>query len=89
MFVKLSTEEHRYERTATLMKYNGSTWSAVTAATCKYEWTFRDQNNNVITDTTKLPYQYTSPNLNKNQFIYIDASLISSKITADVKVTKN
>lgn len=89
MFVKLSTEEHKYERTATLMKYNGSTWVAATAAVCSYEWTFRDEDNNVITDTTKLPYQYSSPNLNKNQFIYIDADLINSKITADVRVTKN
>ena len=90
MFVKLSTEEHKYERTARLMKYNGSTWSAAAtpAAVCNYEWTFRDEGNNVITDSTKVPYQDTTTKTN-NQFIYIDASLIDSKITADVKVTKN
>lgn len=87
-FVKLSTEAHKYERTATLMQYNGSTWAAATAAVCQYEWTFRDENNNVITDSTKVPYQNTSDKT-KNQFIYIDADLIDSKITADVKVIKN
>ena len=87
-FVKLSTEEHKYERTARLMQYNGSTWEpAVPARICNYEWTFRDENNNVITDSTKVPYQDSSTKTN-NQFIYIDASLINSKITADVQVTK-
>lgn len=90
MFIKLSTEENRYERTATLMKYNGSSWVAARtpAAVCSYEWTFRDENNNIIDDSTKLPYQDTTTKTN-NQFIYIDANLIDSKITADVKVTKN
>lgn len=92
-FVKLSTEANKYERTATLMKYNGSTWVDVNTITaearkCLYEWTFRDEDNEVITDSTKVPYQNTTTKT-KNQFIYIDASLIDSKITADVRVTKN
>lgn len=88
-FVKLSTETNKYERTARLMEYNGSTWVAATpAAICSYEWTFRDEDNNVVTDSTKIPYQNTSDKT-LNQFIYIDASLIDGKITADVQVTKN
>lgn len=99
-FVLLSQETNSYQRKATL--YNcpigtagtagtssdpdGTGWTAV-YGTCKYHWTFRDSNNKIITQNTKLPYQYASPNLNKNQFIYIDANLIDGKITADVEVT--
>ena len=98
-FVILSQQTNHYERTATL--YNcpigttgmagtssnpiGSGWTAQ-YGTCKYHWTFRDSNNKIITQNTKLPYQYTAPNLHKNQFIYIDASLIDGKIVADVEV---
>lgn len=98
-FVVLSQQTNHYERTATL--YNcpigvtgaagtssnpiGSGWTAQ-YGTCKYHWTFRDSNNKIITQNTKLPYQYTAPNLHKNQFIYIDASLIDRKIVADVEV---
>lgn len=64
----------------------GTGWTA-TYGTCKYHWTFRNSTNKIITQNTKLPYQYSEPNLHKNQFIYIDANLIDSKITADVEVT--
>lgn len=95
-YVLLSSETNAYERTATLYHCPigtsgaaGSPGTGWTAAygTCKYHWTFRDNENSIITQNTKLPYQYTSPNLHKNQFIYINADLIDGKITADVEVT--
>lgn len=99
-FVLLSTETNVYERKATLyhcpqgtvgtagtsLDPDGTGWTAV-YGTCKYHWTFRNNNNAIITQNTELPYQYVSPNLHKNQFIYINADLIKGKITADVEVT--
>ena len=99
-YVILSQNANVYERTATLYHSPvgtvgaagtsssaiGSGWTAE-YGTCKYHWTFRDSTNKIITQNTKLPYQYASPNLHKNQFIYIDANLIDGKITADVEVT--
>ena len=82
-FVLLSSNSNTSLRTARLYQYTGSDWTAV-AATAHYEWSFRDENN--IPVTTGVPYQDTT-NTKNNQFIYIDASLINSKITIDCKVT--
>ena len=85
MFVLLSTETSSSARKATLMKYNGTTWVAQYGQ-CKYEWSFRNNNNTPI--TSGVPFQYTAEAEKiKNQFLYIDSSLINSKITIDVKVT--
>lgn len=87
MYVLLSTESTKSSRTATLMEYNGTTWVAQ-YGTCKYEWTFRNKDNTPV--TTNVPYQHTvEADKNKNQFIYIDSSLVNGKITVDVKVTIN
>lgn len=84
-FVKLdSTSVALTSRKARLMQYDGSSWNEV-GAICQYEWTFRNENNEPI--TSNVPYQDT--NKTKNQFLYINSSLINNKITADVKVTKN
>ena len=84
-FVLLSTNNDHTLRTAKLYKYNGSAWSAV-SSTCSYTWYFRNSNNVPI--TTGVPYQDTS-NRTNNQFIYIDADLINSKIIIDCEVTVN
>ena len=84
-FVILSTETDSSQRTATLVKWDGSKW-VTQIAKCKYEWSFRDSNN--VPVTTGVPYQHTTEaQKNLNQFIYIDSTLISSKITIDCKVT--
>lgn len=84
-FVKLDdTSVTLTSRKARLVQYDGSSWNEV-GATCQYEWTFRNQNNELI--ISNVPYQDTDKT--KNQFLYINSGLISNKITADVKVTKN
>lgn len=84
-FVLLSTNNDHTLRTARLYKYSGSAWSAV-SSTCSYTWYFRNSNNVPI--TSGVPYQDTS-NRTNNQFIYIDADLINSKIIIDCEVTVN
>ena len=64
---------------ATLKKYHNGEWVAVTQ-TCTYQWTYRDKNNNLITTNTPAT---------SGQFVYIDDTLISKKIIADVKVIVN
>lgn len=71
-------------RKARLMVRNGNSWDEV-GASCNYEWTFRNENNEPI--NSNVPYQDTNKTL--NQFLYINSALIQNKITADVKVTKN
>lgn len=71
-----------YTGSAQLMKYNGSQWAAQTSE-CTYSWTYRDSNNNPLDkNSDKKP-------ATEGQFVYIDASLIQNKITADVTVTLN
>ena len=67
---------------ATLYKKSGSTWSAVTNYTCTYAWTYHDIEGNALGTGDRKP-------ATTGKCIYIDASLINSKITADVTVTKN
>lgn len=81
-FILLSDNESPSARTARLYKYENGDWKRV-LSTCQYEWSFRDSNN--IPITSGVPSQSTDKTL--NQFIYIDASLINSKITLDCKVT--
>ena len=84
-FVLLSTNDDKTLRTARLYKYNGSTWAAVSSS-CSYQWYFRNSNN--VPVTTGVPYQDTN-NKTNNQFIYIDADLINSKIIIDCEVIVN
>lgn len=84
-FVKLDdTTVALTSRKARLMVRNGTTWNEV-GATCNYEWTFRNKDNEPI--ISNVPYQDTDKK--KNQFLYINSGLINDKITADVAVTKN
>lgn len=85
LFIKLDDESVALtNRKARLMKkINTTDWEEVEAS-CDYEWTFRDKNNNPV--TSNVPYQDTN-NKKKNQFIYINGELIDTKITINVKVT--
>lgn len=68
-------------KTVTLKKYSSSSWGNAPAAdlpTGTYEWTFRDKDGNIVTPDGLAT---------TGKVIYIDASLISKKIIAMVKVT--
>lgn len=67
---------------ATLYKKTGTSWNAVTNYDCTYEWTYHDIEGDALGDGDRKP-------ATSGKCIYIDASLINSKITADVTVTKN
>ena len=60
-------------KTATLMKYNGSSWSAANDQTGTYTWTLRNIENETVKTLT-------------GKAIYIDADVIDKKMTFDVKV---
>ena len=68
---------------ATLHKKTGNSWDPVTTRECTYEWTYHDVDGEPITTGVTRHPALTG------QCVYIDASLINSKITADVTVTKN
>lgn len=68
---------------ATLYKKTGNNWNPVTTRECTYDWTYHDVNGEPITTGVTRHPALTG------QCVYIDASLINSKITADVTVTKN
>ena len=75
-------------KTISLMKSNGSTWTDVTSTeqyTGNYEWSFRDKDGNEL--TTNIPATNGSGNLHKQKVIYIDGTFINKKIIADVAVT--
>ena len=67
---------------ATLYKKTGTSWNAVTDYNCTYEWTYHNIEGDALGDGDRKP-------VTSGKCIYIDASLINSKITADVTVTKN
>jgi hypothetical protein len=68
---------------ATLYKKTGNSWGVAPARECTYTWTYHDVDGEPIaTGVTRHPAL-------SGQCVYIDASLINSKITADVTVTKN
>lgn len=67
---------------ATLYKKTSGTWGAVSNYDCTYDWTYHDINGNVLGTGDRKP-------ATSGKCVYIDASLINSKITADVTVTKN
>lgn len=68
---------------ATLYKKTSNNWNPVTTKECTYEWTYHDVNGEpIVTGVTRHPAL-------TGQCVYIDASLINLKITADVTVTKN
>lgn len=47
---------------------------------CGYRWTYRNYDNEVISDSTKTP-------ATSGKIVYIDASLVNKKIIIDVEVT--
>ena len=67
-------------KTVALKKYNGSTWDVASGddlPTGSYIWSFRDKDGD----------PYTHANLaNRGKVIYIDGTMITKKITADVRV---
>jgi len=67
---------------ATLYKKTNNSWGAVTDYDCTYAWTYHDINGNALGAGDRKP-------ATSGKCVYIDASLIQSKITADVTVTKN
>lgn len=67
---------------ATLYKKTGNSWAAVSSYGCSYDWTYHDKDGNALGSNSRKPAL-------SGKCIYIDASLINSKITADVTVTKN
>lgn len=68
---------------ATLYKKTENGWGVAPARECTYTWTYHDVDGEPIaTGVTRHPAL-------SGQCVYIDASLINSKITADVTVTKN
>lgn len=68
---------------ATLYKKTGNNWDVAPTRECTYAWTYHDVDGEPITTgVTRHPAL-------SGQCVYIDASLINSKITADVTVTKN
>lgn len=70
-------------KTCTLMKSNGSSWSAAGSADAPvytYTWTFRDKNGNTTT--------YNSQSSIVGKAIYVDGSLIDKKIIFDCEVTE-
>lgn len=68
---------------ATLYKKTGGTWEPAPARECTYTWSYHDVDGEPISTGVKRKPASTG------QCVYIDASLINSKITADVTVTKN
>lgn len=64
------------------MKYSSSKWSAAPASdttyNCDYKWYYRDKDGNRVTPTGLAT---------AGKVVYIDGSLISGKLTADVEVT--
>ena len=70
-------------KTCTLMKSNGSAWSAAgstDAPIYTYTWTFRDKNGNTTT--------YNGQSTIVGKAIYVDGSLIDKKIIFDCEVTE-
>lgn len=66
---------------AVLYKKTGTSWGPATI-TCTYTWTYRGPDDNVLDSRKRKP-------ATTGKCIYIDGSLINSKITADVKVEVN
>ena len=66
---------------AVLYKKTGSSWNPATIS-CTYTWTYRGPDDNVLDNSKRKP-------ATSGKCIYIDSSLINSKITADVMVEVN
>lgn len=67
-------------KTVVLKKYNGSSWINAPSSdlpTGTYNWTYRDRDGNIVTPTGLAT---------TGKVVYIDASLVSKKITAMVRV---
>ena len=66
---------------AVLYKKTGSSWAPATIS-CTYTWTYRGPDDDVLDSSKRKP-------ATTGKCVYIDGSLINSKITADVKVEVN
>jgi len=66
---------------AVLYKKTGSSWNPATIS-CTYTWTYRGPDDDVLDSSKRKP-------ATTGKCVYIDSSLINSKITADVKVEVN
>ena len=77
-------------RTATLKKYSGSAWSNASGSdlpTGTYQWSWRDKDGNAV-PTVNGSQQINGINLpSTGKVVYIDGSVIDTKIIADVEVT--
>ena len=77
-------------KTVTLKKYSGSAWANATGSDLPqgtYEWTWRDKDGNAI-PTVSGYQQINGINLPKTgKVVYIDGSMVDTKIIADVGVT--
>lgn len=79
-----------YSRTTTTG--TGSDWTLRSGTRCGYHWTFRNKDNESILgteDNLNAYLQYIIQNDVNTQFIYVDDSVINTKITADVRVSLN
>lgn len=78
-------------KTATLYYKDGGSWK-VQPLTATYEWSFRNAQNQPITDSTTLTnkfknaYNSTTGKVT-GKCLYLDKTTVDNKITADVKVT--
>lgn len=80
---KMGTADTVTDRgSAILYKKTNGTWNAVSDYDCTYTWTYHDKDGNALGSGDRKP-------ATSGKCIYIDGSLINSKITADVTVTKN
>ena len=67
-------------KTVTLKQWSGSAWADVeNPYTGTYTWSWRDKDGNAIANTANLP--------TSGKVVYIDGSMIDTKIIADVGVT--
>lgn len=69
-------------KTATLMKYNGSSWAAASGGDLPqltYEWYRRDANGNILDSET--PYA-------TDKVLYLDKTVVNGKVLFTCKVTK-
>ena len=66
---------------AVLYKKTGTSWGPATI-NCTYTWTYRGSDDNVLDSSKRKP-------ATTGKCVYVDSSLINSKITADVRVEVN
>lgn len=83
---------NKTQKTLTLKKYSGSAWANATETYAgEYKWTWRDKNGDPLPKSGN--YQYITIGTtdiqlpSEGKVVYIDGSMIDTKIIADVEVT--